>query len=92
MWREQKGRSLSTINLYSWYYGTYAMFQMGGNHWRTWNRHLNKAVTEHQIQTGNAAGSWDPVGVWGDVGGRICSTALSVLSLEASYRYARLIR
>lgn len=87
-WSEADG----TIDFYYWYYGTYAMFQMGGNHWRTWNHHLNKAVTKHQIQTGNAAGSWDPVGVWGDVGGRICSTALSVLSLEASYRYARLIR
>ena len=87
-WSEADG----TIDFYYWYYGTYAMFQMGGNHWRTWNHHLNNAVTKHQIQTGNAAGSWDPVGGWGDVGGRICSAALSVLSLEASYRYARLIR
>ena len=81
-----------TIDFYYWYYGTYAMFQAGGKHWRTWNKHLITAVTKNQNKYGNAAGSWDPIGVWGDVGGRVCSTALSVLSLEASYRYTRLVR
>jgi len=81
-----------TIDYYYWYYGTYAMFQMGGQHWRTWNKNLNHALTKHQVQTGSAAGSWDPSGVWGKIGGRVCSTALAVLSLEASYRYTRLVR
>ena len=24
-------------DMYYWYYGSYAMFQMGGNHWKKWN-------------------------------------------------------
>jgi hypothetical protein len=88
VWDEKTG----SIDHYYWYYGTYAMFQKGGRHWQTWNKHLTAALLPHQQQEGNAKGSWDPVGVWADNGGRIYSTALSVLALEASYRYARLVR
>lgn len=32
-------------------------------------------------------GSWDPVGAWGSVGGRVYSTCMAVLTLQAGYRY-----
>ena len=40
----------------------------------------------------NNFGSWDPVGAWGEDGGRVYSTAILVLTLEAYYRYSRLVR
>ena len=74
-----------------WYFGTYAMFQMGGDHWHAWNGALSM-LTEHQRQDGNFAGSWDPIGVWDQNGGRVFVTALNTLTLEASHRYAKLVR
>jgi len=35
-------------------------------------------------------GSWDPVGAWGSVGGRVYSTAINALTLEVWYRYERI--
>ncbi|RKY14224.1 MAG: hypothetical protein DRP82_04360, partial [Planctomycetota bacterium] len=40
-----------------------------------------------QRRGGCADGSWDPVGKWGMVGGRVYSTALNALTLEIYYRY-----
>jgi hypothetical protein len=87
-WGEDEG----TIDFYYWFYGTFAMFRMGGEDQRTWNEHLREAVLVHQVKKGSASGSWDPAGVWGEIGGRVASTALAVLSLEAYFRYNSLIR
>jgi hypothetical protein len=80
------------IDHYYWYYATYAMYQMGGRYWTDWSKKLDDAVVETQRQDGNFKGSWDPIGVWGEDGGRVYSTAILVLTLEAYYRYTRLIR
>ena len=77
-------------DMYYWYYGSYAMFQMGGRHWKEWNKAMKSAVVDSQRRDGAAHGSWDPVGPWGPQGGRVYATALMVLSLEVYYRYARL--
>ena len=37
-------------------------------------------------------GSWDPDGAWGDSGGRILYTSLSLLTLEVYYRHLPLYR
>ena len=89
-WREQKGRSLSKINLYYWYYATYALFQFGGNEWRTWNKGMQEALLRTQRQ-GNIDedGSWDPIGEWGLAGGRVYSTAIGAMTLEVFYRFER---
>ncbi len=78
-------------DMYYWYYGSYAMFQMGGRRWKGWNVAMRKAVLESQVQVGDAKGSWDPVGPWGHYGGRVYSTALCVLCLEVYYRYERVL-
>ena len=75
--------------MYYWYYGTLAMFQMGGTHWRAWNKSMKSALVNHQRGSGDEKGSWDPIGAWGFAGGRVYSTAINVLSLEIYYRYAR---
>jgi hypothetical protein len=79
------------IDYYYWYYGTFAMFQMGGDHWTVWNEHLKSTLLPMQRQDGVFAGSWDPVG-GGRIpdGGRVFSTALGALCLEVYYRYAKL--
>jgi hypothetical protein len=77
-------------NLYYWYYGTVACFQMGGDYWQRWNNSLRDILIEHQARDGHAAGSWDPnptLDTWGKEGGRVYSTALATLCLEVYYRF-----
>jgi len=88
MWDEDAG----TIDHYYWYYATYAMYQMGGRYWQRWAHRMLPEITKHQRKEGHAAGSWDPSGVWGESGGRIYSTALMTLTLQAYYRYTKLLR
>ncbi|MBL8739323.1 MAG: terpene cyclase/mutase family protein [Planctomycetes bacterium] len=91
IWDEKAG----TIDHYYWYYATYALFQMGGKHWNEWQKKLETSVVKHQHldpKQKNLYGSWDPVDAWGEDGGRVYSTAILVLTLEALHRYTRLVR
>ncbi|MBI5851468.1 MAG: hypothetical protein HZB39_10670 [Planctomycetes bacterium] len=83
-WSVQDG----AIDLYAWYWGATAMRQAGEEHWQAWAKALHGALLPNQRDDGNFAGSWDPIDVWGEDGGRICTTALAVLSLSAPHRYA----
>jgi hypothetical protein len=74
-------------NFYYWYYATLCMFQLQGHHWEQWKGALEPALIDSQRTTGDLAGSWDPDRVWGSHGGRVYSTALGALCLEAYYRY-----
>jgi hypothetical protein len=80
----------STVDFYYWFYGSFAMFQMGGKYWEKWNDAMKPALVKAQRQDGHLRGSWDPVDPWGDDGGRIYATAMSVLCLEVYYRYLRI--
>jgi hypothetical protein len=80
------------IDHFYWYSATHALYQMGGNYWTRWSKSLTPVVVKKQREDGNHGGSWDPVGVWGDDGGRVYSTAILVLTLEANYRYGALGR
>ena len=76
---------------YYWYYGTLAMHQMGGKYWRNWNQTIRKMYPEKQrLSPPELAGSWDPDPTVLN-GGRIFSTAMSVLSLETYYRFSPLL-
>jgi hypothetical protein len=86
LWDEARG----SIDMYYWYYGTLAMFQMGGDNWDRWNKNLKTVVVDHQHHGDSCLeGSWDPVDPWGEEGGRVYSTALMTLCLEVYYRYPR---
>lgn len=74
-------------HLYYWYYGTIAMFQLGGDHWDRWNDRLSRTLLATQRTSGHARGSWDPLQPFGIDGGRVFSTACSALCLEVYYRY-----
>lgn len=85
IWEPNTGK----IDMYYWYYGTLAMFQMGGNDWALWNTKMLDAIVKTQRKDGNFKGSWDPLDAWGDDGGRVYSTAVLTMCLEVYYRYGR---
>lgn len=77
------------LNFYYWYYGTYAMFQVGGDRWHAWNKSMQQALLPRQRQRGCEDGSWDPLAEWCLAGGRVYATAINALTLEIYYRYER---
>ena len=92
MERLPRAADMEGCNFYYWYYATLALFQQGGEPWRVWNERLQAVLlsTQAGAETGSAAGSWDPRGRRASSGGRVYSTALSILCLEVYYRYAPL--
>ncbi|MGB0953788.1 MAG: prenyltransferase/squalene oxidase repeat-containing protein [Planctomycetota bacterium] len=89
-WDENDG----SIDMYYWYYGTYALNQWGGSHWKSWKKAIEHALIPNQRledKEDNFYGSWDPVGPWGQEGGRVYSTAIGTLILEVYYRYAHVL-
>jgi len=86
-WEAKNHPKRSAQNPYYWYYGTLAMFQMGGAHWRAWNGALKKTLLPNQRKGGDEDGSWDCEMGWGPTGGRVYTTAINALSLEVYYRY-----
>ena len=77
---------------YHWYYGTLALFQMGGERWKKWNEGLKSTLLPNQRTDGDANGSWDPDAGWAPTGGRVYSTAMGALCLEVYYRYLPMYR
>ena len=74
---------------YTFYNGTLAMFQAGGQSWKRWNDVVRDSLVDRQCDEdeGCRRGSWDATGQWSPEGGRVYSTALAVLTLEVYYRY-----
>ena len=85
VWDEAKG----SIDMYYWYYGTLAMFQVGGSQWDAWNKALKGVVIDQQVKEGCTRGSWEPKDPWCEDGGRIYATSLMTLCLEVYYRYPK---
>lgn len=80
-------------DFYYWYYGTYAMFQMGGKYWESWKKAMETAVVKSQCgeADGDEKGSWDPIDPWCYAGGRVYATASLTLCLEVYFRYAKVL-
>ncbi|MFN0059081.1 MAG: prenyltransferase/squalene oxidase repeat-containing protein [Planctomycetota bacterium] len=88
-WRPYEDKRLSTINIYYWYYASYALFQYGGSQWKEWNEAMQEALIDNQRRLGDEDGSWDPIDEWGIIGGRVYTTAIGAMTLEVYYRYER---
>lgn len=85
-----------SIDLYYWYYATFAMNQWGDQHWKNWEKAIGTALVPNQRRDSadkkdNFYGSWDPADAWGEDGGRVYSTAIGALILEVYYRYAKVL-
>jgi hypothetical protein len=89
-------------NLYYEYYATQVMHHMGGDAWNFWNLGpggtgkggiRDTLIARQDLNAGGAKphqhGSWAPAG---EVGGRLGTTALSLLTLEVYYRHLPLYR
>jgi hypothetical protein len=84
-----------SIDMTYWYYGTLAMFQVGGKHWQAWSSRMDAAMLRTQRADTEACGykgSWDPIGPWGPNGGRVYSTAMMCLCLQVYYRYDKVFK
>ncbi len=75
-------------NVYYWYYASQVCHHMEGEIWRTWNETMRRVIPDNQVRNGKERGSWDPDGDrWGDSGGRLFVTCLSIYNLEVYYRH-----
>ena len=83
---EAVGESLDPIALHLI---SYARFQAGGESWKTWRAVIEERVRATQQRSGAHRGSWAAPEGFG--GGRLGATALATLTLEVSFRYARVI-
>jgi hypothetical protein len=78
------------VNLYFWYYATLALHRLRFQSpqweeaWNAWNQSLMETLLAAQREDG----SWPESSVWGGYGGRVYTTALGAMCLEAYYRYS----
>ena len=83
-------KSKNKVDFYYWYYGSLAMYQMGGKYWEKWKKAVDKTLTKMQRLENKdecVYGSWDPIDAWSLAGGRVYATAINTLSLLADIRY-----
>ncbi|MDA1195496.1 MAG: hypothetical protein O2894_09975 [Planctomycetota bacterium] len=70
------------IDMMYWLWGTRAAFAQGGGLATAWDAALTTALGASQRKDTTPCGffgSWDPIGVWGDEGGRVYATAILAL-------------
>jgi len=86
-------KEFSGVDYHYCYYGTNAMYQVAGKDWVAWKKNILELLLPLQKTEGCLEGSWDPtIDPWGDMGGRVYSTALCVLCMETFYRYSCLLK
>lgn len=74
-------------NVYHDYYATMALHHYRHRDWEAWNTKLRDHLVRNQETEGHEAGSWHFKDRWGDIGGRVYTTAMCALTLEVYYRY-----
>jgi hypothetical protein len=78
---------------YYYYYATQVLHHMEGPDFDLWNHRMREHLIRCQEKTGHKAGSWSPDGVdWGQQGGRLYATGMSILTLQVYYRHLPLYR
>ncbi len=55
--------------------------------WEEWNPKMRDYLVATQDATGHESGSWHFEGKHTEPGGRLCSTAFAIMTLEVYYRY-----
>jgi hypothetical protein len=101
--QENKGMIRGMNNLSKWgpdpsdmyycYYATQAMHHWGGERWAQWNTVMRDHLVATQSHSGDAEGSWiTDQGHGSEMGGRLYTTCLSIMTLEVYYRYLPIYR
>lgn len=80
-------RGPTLTNVYHDYYGTLALHHCRHHDWDSWNTKLRDHLVATQAKSGHEAGSWHFPDRWGDIGGRLYTTAMCAMILEVYYRY-----
>tara|TARA_R110002072_G_scaffold174303_4_gene329448 strand:+ start:55383 stop:56519 length:1137 start_codon:yes stop_codon:yes gene_type:complete len=75
------------LSINEWFCSAHALAQAGD---QKSVAAICKSLAKAQVADGEDRGSWAPIGVWGEAGGRAWTTAMAVLTLEAPYRYAKI--
>jgi len=83
-WVQKTG--IKVGDAYYSYYGTLSSYQNQGPLWREWKKNMQESFVSAQ----DSDGSWNITEGHGRQMGRVISTALITLSLEAHYRYVPL--
>lgn len=68
---------------YTWWFATLGLFQVGGSHWKGWNKAMKDAIARTQREDG----LWEPGPLADQVYGRVGATGLMTMCLEVYYRY-----
>lgn len=74
-------------NVYHNYYATLALHHSRSDQWEQWHQPLRDYLIRTQEKRGHQAGSWHFRDHYGDVGGRLYTTAMAAMILEVYYRY-----
>ena len=87
-WNDVKNLSIlrknrDRIDLVYLFFGTQAMFRIGGEDWKEWN---GKVLKPFLLQTQRPGGNWPHKGKWAHRRGPAWTAAMAVLCLEIYYR------
>ncbi|MEO1526260.1 MAG: hypothetical protein AAFX06_12545 [Planctomycetota bacterium] len=80
-------RGPTLTNVYHDYYATLALHHWRHERWDEWNQELRDHLVRTQATSGHEAGSWHFKDEYGDIGGRVYTTAMATLILEVYYRF-----
>ena len=69
-----------------WLLGSVIMKKAEPDAYRHWYQALQQTLIRNQRESGHAIGSWVPKDTGSQLGGRVFSTALSIMALEVPYR------
>ena len=86
------GVGSSDSDIYYNYYATLVLHQARAPGWKTWNQTVREHLEQSQQTRGHEAGSWFFPDHHGDVGGRLYTTAMAVMTLEVYYRFMPLYK
>ena len=79
---------VSQTDIYFNYYATQVFRHYGGEDWKQWNLVMRGHLIDTQDHSdSHARGSWYFPDKHGQVGGRLYTTAMAVMTLEVYYRY-----
>jgi hypothetical protein len=84
---EMSERGPTLTNIYHDYYATLALHHSRHPDWDRWNTKLRDHLVATQAKSGHEKGSWHFKDRWGDIGGRLYTTAMCAMTLEVYYRY-----
>lgn len=80
-------RGPSPTDIYFNYYATQVLHHHAGPQWKSWNAELREMLIRRQARQGHERGSWYFVDKHNEAGGRLYTTAMSVMILEVYYRH-----